>query len=243
MAPLIVGTSGAPPSTPSNPELADRLAKARALRDAAIAIPVPTYAGDGSKASRLRFVQTKVKDWYERSRDATERATQSYRDAYDAAATGPDRAVAASEAADVQATFCKRFLDASNQGEPDEWKTQADLHDTYHQSLLAALTPYVTKTSATIDKCLADPAVDSPATRRCTTLRAELASLTPSPAPAPPSSPPPPAAAAAQPAASCTCVAGDPLCTCAQQRSTKPPPPPRKNACTCKPADPLCSCL
>lgn len=225
--PLVIGTSAPAPTAASsgvtapNGPFADRLAAARALRDEALSHEVPRYKGDGSKASRLAFVQTKVKDWFEAAKPATEHATEAYRHAYDAAGTPQERALAASEAADLQATFCTRFVAAGSEGEPDDWKSNVELHDTFQDSLLGALVPFVKNASITVDRCLVDASVDTADTRRCAALRPVLAGLTPKPAgsarrtvTAPATSPPP------RPAG-CMCDPGDPLCRRRPRRSRR----------------------
>jgi hypothetical protein len=162
------------PSAEDRRAFAEKLAAARSLRDAALALGMPKYKGDRSKASHVAFVQGPVRIWYEKAKTSVVKARDAYFDAF-SMGVGADRATAASEAADLQATFCKRFVDAGSQGEPDDWKARPDIHDTFHESLRQAVEPFAKEVDGMINRCLEDSSVDTPATRRCVALRAEIA--------------------------------------------------------------------
>ena len=100
----------------------------------------PEYRGPGSKDTVLKHINTKVKDWLEKKRDAITKVEAEYKKIVDLKPEPPPRWViaAGSRVGLMWGNFVDEFRSAPI---PKEWKTDADLRGTYYDALDGASEP------------------------------------------------------------------------------------------------------
>ena len=114
----------------------------------------PAYAGPGDKASVLKHIQTKVKDWYEKKRAAIEKVEPEYVKILELKPVPPPKWViaAGSRAGLMWGDFVEDFRKAPI---PAAWKTDPEIRGTYYDALDAASEPFkVRNAKPALKKCL-----------------------------------------------------------------------------------------
>lgn len=114
----------------------------------------PAYTGPGDKATVVKHIQTKVKDWYEKKRAAIEKVEPEYIKILDLKPVPPPKWViaAGSRSGLMWGDFVDDFRRAPI---PAAWKTDAELRGVYYDSLDAASEPFkVRNAKPALKKCL-----------------------------------------------------------------------------------------
>jgi len=114
----------------------------------------PAYTGPGDKATVVKHIQTKVKDWYEKKRAAIEKVEPEYIKILELKPIPPPKWViaAGSRAGLMWGDFVDDFRRAPI---PTAWKTDAELRGVYYDSLDAASEPFKVKNAKpALKKCL-----------------------------------------------------------------------------------------
>ena len=104
-------------------------------------IVFPVYKGAGNKADVLKHIQTKVKDWYTKKRDAIAKVEPEYFKILEIQPIKPPKWViaAGSRAGLMWGDFVDQFRAAPI---PKEWKTDPELRGAYYDALDAASEPF-----------------------------------------------------------------------------------------------------
>lgn len=114
----------------------------------------PAYTGPGDKATVVKHIQTKVKDWYEKKKAAIEKVEPEYIKILELKPVPPPKWViaAGSRAGLMWGDFVDDFRRAPI---PTAWKTDAELRGVYYDSLDAASEPFkVRNAKPALKKCL-----------------------------------------------------------------------------------------
>jgi len=114
----------------------------------------PAYQGPGDKATVVKHIQTKVKDWYEKKKAAIEKVEPEYIKILELKPVPPPKWViaAGSRAGLMWGDFVDDFRRAPI---PTAWKTDAELRGVYYDSLDAASEPFkVRNAKPALKKCL-----------------------------------------------------------------------------------------
>jgi len=161
-------TSTAPPQdeVPAfnpEPDWDGRIAKARKLRDAFMALKAPKLAKAASKEEAMKFIQTKVKAWYEEAKPKADEAEKAYVEANKSARTPSEKAATLGEVADIHTTFVERFIESGNSGIPAEWKKDPELTQTFDGAMRQATAPSVAHAREIVKRC----ATASPNDAKC----------------------------------------------------------------------------
>ncbi len=112
----------------------------RMKEDKVDTVRFPEYKGPGSKETVLKHINTKVKDWLEKKRDAVSKVEAEYKKIVDLKPEPPPRWViaAGSRVGLMWGNFVDEFRSAPI---PKEWKNDADLRGTYYDALDGASEP------------------------------------------------------------------------------------------------------
>jgi len=114
----------------------------------------PVYTGPGDKASVLRHIEVKVREWYLKKKAAIERVEPEYTKILDLKPAAPPRWViaAGSRAGLMWGDFVDDFRRAPI---PEAWKKDADIRGTYYDALDRASEPFkVGNAKPALKKCL-----------------------------------------------------------------------------------------
>ena len=114
----------------------------------------PAYTGPGDKATVLKHIQTKVKDWYEKKKAAIEKTEPEYVKILELKPVPPPKWViaAGSRAGLMWGDFVDDFRRAPI---PEAWKKDAEIRGTYYDALDAASEPFkVRNAKPALKKCL-----------------------------------------------------------------------------------------
>jgi tetratricopeptide (TPR) repeat protein len=114
----------------------------------------PAYTGPGDKASVVKHIQSKVKDWYEKKKAAIEKVEPEYIKILELKPVPPPKWViaAGSRAGLMWGDFVDDFRRAPI---PKEWNKDAELRGVYYDSLDAASEPFkVRNAKPALKKCL-----------------------------------------------------------------------------------------
>jgi len=117
-------------------------------------VKFPAYAGPGDKATVIKHIQTKVKDWYEKKKAAIEKVEPEYVKILELKPVPPPKWViaAGSRAGLMWGDLVDDFRRAPI---PTAWKTDAELRGVYYDSLDAASEPFkVRNAKPALKKCL-----------------------------------------------------------------------------------------
>ncbi len=117
-------------------------------------VKFPAYSGPGDKATVIKHIQTKVKDWYEKKKAAIEKVEPEYIKILELKPVPPPKWViaAGSRAGLMWGDLVDDFRRAPI---PAAWKTDAELRGVYYDSLDAASEPFkVRNAKPALKKCL-----------------------------------------------------------------------------------------
>ncbi len=117
-------------------------------------LKVPVYHGPGKKDDVLKFINTKVKEWYTKKKAAIEKVEPDYVKILDLQPVPPPRWViaAGSRAGLMWGNFVDDFRSAPI---PAEWKKDAELRGAYYDALDAASEPFKSgNAKPALKKCL-----------------------------------------------------------------------------------------
>lgn len=117
-------------------------------------VKFPAYKGPGDKDSVLKHIQTKVKDWYTKKRDAIGKVEPEYVKILELKPVPPPKWViaAGSRAGLMWGDLVDDFRRAPI---PEAWKKDADIRGTYYDALDAASEPFkVNHAKPALKKCL-----------------------------------------------------------------------------------------
>jgi hypothetical protein len=117
-------------------------------------VKFPAYSGPGDKASVLKHIQSKVKDWYTKKRDAIAKVEPEYVKILELKPIPPPKWViaAGSRAGLMWGDFVDDFRRAPI---PEAWKKDAEIRGTYYDALDAASEPFkVQHAKPALKKCL-----------------------------------------------------------------------------------------
>ena len=117
-------------------------------------IKFPNYTGPGDKATVVKHIQTKVKDWYEKKKAAIEKVEPEYIKILELKPVPPPKWViaAGSRSGLMWGDLVDDFRRAPI---PTAWKTDAELRGLYYDSLDAASEPFkVRNAKPALKKCL-----------------------------------------------------------------------------------------
>lgn len=145
--------TAAPAAAAPNGEYGSKLAEARRLRDELLAKKAPTPAKYASREQAMRFVNTKLKDWYTDVRPRVDADETAYAAAFDAATTQSERGTALNELADMQLTFVERAMASGTDAMPTEWRRDDEIAAAYQSALYLGFEPYVVRARKVITHC------------------------------------------------------------------------------------------
>lgn len=117
-------------------------------------VKFPNYTGPGDKATVLKHIQTKVKDWYTKKRDAIAKVEPEYVKILELKPVPPPKWViaAGSRAGLMWGDFVDDFRRAPI---PEAWKKDPEIRGTYYDALDAASEPFkVQHAKPALKKCL-----------------------------------------------------------------------------------------
>lgn len=117
-------------------------------------VKFPEYKGPGDKANVLKHIQTKVKDWYTKKRDAIAKVEPEYVKILELKPVPPPKWViaAGSRAGLMWGDLVDDFRRAPI---PEAWKKDAEIRGTYYDALDAASEPFkVQHAKPALKKCL-----------------------------------------------------------------------------------------
>jgi tetratricopeptide (TPR) repeat protein len=117
-------------------------------------VKFPAYTGPGDKASVLKHINSKVKDWYTKKREAISKVEPEYVKILELKPVPPPKWViaAGSRAGLMWGDFVDDFRRAPI---PEAWKKDAEIRGTYYDALDAASEPFkVNSAKPALKKCL-----------------------------------------------------------------------------------------
>jgi hypothetical protein len=168
----------ADPSPKATSTNADRDNQLDAEKARVLAMQAPRYAGSGDKEDAARFLDTELKPWIARRKDATEALIGKYQSRGLNDAIAPQRTDQLVDVAELRMDFCREFLGATVTAMPTAVRSAPELRRAYVGAVVDSVKPQLGQAIKAADTCLTRvPETEQTARVRCEQVRRDAARI------------------------------------------------------------------